>query len=90
MRKPPALLGFAGIPSGSHALENAAGTLIQVADARVPHRPHVGLLRLDLAARLLVTGPDGARKSTLLGLLAGTVVPRSGSVTRRRDCASAC
>ena len=34
VRKPPALLRFAGIPSGSHAPESPAGTLIQVANAR--------------------------------------------------------
>ena len=84
VRKPPAVLAFAGIPSGSHGLDDAAGTLIQVTDARVHHRLHVARLRVEPDARLLVTGPNGAGKSTLLGVFAGTISPDSGVVTRRK------
>ena len=84
VRKPPALLSFAGIPSGAHALEESAGTLLQVTDARVPGRVHISRLRVEPDTRLLVTGPNGAGKSTLLGLLAGTLRPASGAVVRRR------
>jgi macrolide transport system ATP-binding/permease protein len=84
IRKPPKPLAFAGIPSGSHALAEEAGLLIQVTDASVGDRLFVGSLQLAPTARLLVTGANGAGKSTLLGLLAGRLTPDSGSVQRRR------
>ncbi|GAA1961971.1 ATP-binding cassette domain-containing protein [Agromyces allii] len=84
VQKPPAPLSFAGIPQGSHALEEAAGLLVQVTDAAVEGRLEVPSLHLAATTRLLVTGANGAGKSTLLNVLAGTQAVDGGSVLRRR------
>ncbi|MFF2274748.1 ATP-binding cassette domain-containing protein [Agromyces sp. NPDC058126] len=84
LRKPPAPLAFAGIPSGSHALEESAGLLVQLDDVEVPGRLRLERLRLEPLSRLLVTGANGAGKSTLLGVLAGSIVADRGAVQRRR------
>lgn len=82
--KPPAPLSFAGIPSGSHVLDDESGLLLQVADVAVDGRLDLDVLRIAPATRLLVTGANGAGKSTLLGLLAGRLPADRGAVHRRR------
>ncbi|QAY74726.1 ABC-F family ATP-binding cassette domain-containing protein [Agromyces protaetiae] len=84
VRKPPAPLAFAGIPPGSHALDESSGLLAQLTDVSVDDRLAIGSLQLAPTARLLVTGANGAGKSTLLGVLAGRVAPTRGSVQRRK------
>ncbi len=84
VRKPPALLRFAGIPSGSHAVDDASGLLLQMTDARIPGRLDVATFRVEPSSRILITGPIGAGKSTLLAALAGTLALGAGSVHRRR------
>ncbi|WP_022894006.1 ATP-binding cassette domain-containing protein [Agromyces subbeticus] len=84
VRKPPAPLAFAGIPSGSHALEEAAGLLVQVTDAAVEGRLALDALQIAPLTTLLVTGANGAGKSTLLNVLAGTQRVDRGVVHRRK------
>ena len=84
VRKPPALLEFAGIPSGSHALEEPSGLLLQLSNVSVAGRLEVDALHVAPLSRLLVTGAIGAGKSTLLGVLAGTQAVDSGTVHRRK------
>ncbi|WP_446684935.1 ATP-binding cassette domain-containing protein [Lentzea indica] len=43
---------------------------------------HVGELTVEAGQRLLVTGPNGTGKSTLLDVLAGALEPDHGTVTR--------
>jgi macrolide transport system ATP-binding/permease protein len=83
VRKPPAILAFAGIPSGSHVLEDA-GLLLQLSRASVIGRLAPTDLQLQPATQLLVTGPNGAGKSTLLGVLAGRVALDGGALQRRK------
>ncbi len=81
--EPPPLLSFAGIPSGSHVLEGGE-PLVTVRGARVDGRLALDELVLAPDARLLVTGPNGVGKSTLLGVLAGRIAPDAGLVHRRK------
>ncbi len=84
VRKPPSVLSFTGIPSGSHALGEADGLLLQVADARIGDRLDVASFQVEPQSRILITGHNGAGKSTLLAALAGAVALDAGSVSRRK------
>ncbi len=84
VRKPPVILSFAGIPTGSQALNDETGALLHLADARVGDRLEVGSFRVEPRSRILITGHNGAGKSTLLAALAGGLPLDSGSVTRRK------
>jgi macrolide transport system ATP-binding/permease protein len=84
VRKPPAVLSFAGIPAGSHALGEADGLLLQVRDARIGDRLDVTSFRVEPQSRILITGHNGAGKSTLLAALAGALPLEAGSVSRRK------
>ena len=82
--KPPAPLAFAGIPPGSHALDEASGLLLKLTDVTVVGRLDLAALRVEPMTRLLVTGANGAGKSTLLGVLARTTAVDRGAVQRRK------
>ena len=84
VRKPPQLLSFSGIPSGSQALDDSAGSLLQVTDARIAGRLDVSRFRVEPTTRVLITGPNGAGKSTLLTALAGSLTVEAGTVGRRK------
>jgi macrolide transport system ATP-binding/permease protein len=73
---PPEPLRFTGRVSGGTA--EAA----QLSGIRVPGRLRLDALRIAPGGRLLVTGPNGAGKSTLLQVLAGELIPQTGTVNR--------
>ncbi|MGR0220638.1 ABC-F family ATP-binding cassette domain-containing protein [Agromyces sp. ZXT2-6] len=82
--RPPGRLAFAGIPSGSHLLDEESGRLLQLSEVAVDGRLELDALRIAPATRLLITGANGAGKSTLLAVLAGRLAPDRGEVHRRR------
>ncbi len=81
--QPAPVLSFAGIPHGSHALDDDE-PIVEVRDARIGARLDIASLEVRPRDRLLVTGANGAGKSTMLGMLAGGLAPDSGSVVRRK------
>ncbi|TBN55573.1 ABC-F family ATP-binding cassette domain-containing protein [Glaciihabitans arcticus] len=83
VERPTEILSFAGIPNGWHSLEDA-DALISVENARVEGRLAIDDLTVGPTTRLLLTGANGAGKSSLLELLAGQLATTSGSVRRRR------
>ncbi|MFE0150850.1 ATP-binding cassette domain-containing protein [Nonomuraea sp. NPDC059007] len=56
--------------------------LVELGGVRVGERLRLGFLRILTGERLLVTGPNGAGKSTLMQVLAGELVPDTGTVKR--------
>ncbi|MFS8099312.1 ATP-binding cassette domain-containing protein [Lentzea alba] len=58
------------------------GAVLELQEARVDQRMCVDELKVEAGQRLLVTGPNGVGKSTLLDVLAGVLEPDRGTVTR--------
>ncbi|WP_137722942.1 ribosomal protection-like ABC-F family protein [Prescottella subtropica] len=57
-----------------------AGPLVRLRDVQVGSRLTLGELDVEPGGRLLVTGRNGTGKTTLLNVIAGEIVPDSGSV----------
>lgn len=56
------------------------GPAVRLDDVRVDTRLAIPRLELRHGGRLLVTGPNGSGKTTLLNVIAGVIVPDTGSV----------
>ncbi|MGW4211186.1 ABC-F family ATP-binding cassette domain-containing protein [Lentzea sp. NPDC004789] len=56
--------------------------VLEACGVTVDHRLSVDELVVTTGQRLLVTGPNGSGKSTLLDVLAGVLIPSSGTVRR--------
>ena len=81
VRRPPRPLVFSPSSYGM-AAEGGRGVVMSLRDVVVPGRLEIASLDLTAGTKLLVTGPNGSGKSTLLSVLAGDVVPASGTVTQ--------
>lgn len=81
VRRPPRPLVFSPSSYGM-AAEGGRGVVLSLRDVVVPGRLEIASLDLTAGTKLLVTGPNGSGKSTLLSVLAGDVVPTSGTVTQ--------
>ncbi|MDI5977482.1 ABC-F family ATP-binding cassette domain-containing protein [Amycolatopsis magusensis] len=79
VRKPPAPLRFSANLTAAAAEDKLA---LSARGIDVPGRLHIGQLDLATDDRLLITGGNGAGKSTLLDVLAGRLIPESGTVSR--------
>ena len=80
---PPEHLRFRGIPGGSHPVAGD-DALVSVEGARISGRLDVPELRIGPRARLLVTGANGAGKSSLLAAIAGGLALEAGVIRRRK------
>lgn len=80
VRRPPRPLVFS--PSSYGMAAEGDGVVMSLRDVVVPGRLEIASLDLTAGTKLLVTGPNGSGKSTLLSVLAGDVVPASGTVTQ--------
>ena len=76
--KPPAPLVFHGLPRPAR---RPTGLVVSGRDLEVTGRLEVPRIDVRAGERLLVTGANGSGKSTLMKLLAGDLVPTSGTLT---------
>ncbi|MFP7364480.1 ABC-F family ATP-binding cassette domain-containing protein [Corynebacterium callunae] len=74
---PPKVLEFQGIPEVSH---HGVGESIELRDIAVAGRVQPVTFRIDPGAHILLEGPNGVGKSTLLSVLAGDLSPTQGEL----------
>lgn len=83
VRKPPQDLKFKGVlAAGEPQIGGPVEPVLTATNAALAERLPATSLSISRGEHWLLTGPNGTGKSTLLGLLAGTLEPSSGSVTR--------
>jgi len=64
------------------AVESGPAAVLEARGVSVPGRLRTTDFQARGGEKILITGPNGAGKSTLLSVLAGTLEPAAGSVTR--------
>jgi macrolide transport system ATP-binding/permease protein len=80
--RPPVPLRLAAELAVDSGLAAPAAPVLEVCGVVVPGRLGPTDFRADAGEKILITGPNGAGKSTLLSVLAGTLEPEQGTVTR--------
>lgn len=83
--RPTAVEATAVEPTAAASAGGGVSAGVPVLEARgvvVRGRLQLRELRVDAGQKILITGPNGAGKSTLLSVLAGTLQPEQGEVTR--------
>ncbi|CAN5629253.1 ABC-F family ATP-binding cassette domain-containing protein [soil metagenome] len=78
--KPPPTLH---LRAQTWAATSPTGVLLSAQDVSVRNRLAPTRLNIPSGARILITGPNGVGKSTLLGVLDGTIEPTGGTVLRQ-------
>lgn len=78
--KPPPTLH---LRAQTWAAASPTGVLLSAQDVAVRSRLGPTRLHVPAGARILITGPNGVGKSTLLGVLDGTIEPTGGRVLRQ-------
>lgn len=79
---PPRPLEFQGIPDFQR---HAAGESVEVRSVAVAHRLEPVTFRIDPGDHILIEGPNGVGKSTLLSVLEGALEPTEGELILPED-----